>query len=118
MKTVRLMLEIQVSDDGKAVGARHMPATQADADALTTMRFGGQDIVAAALLGEAIRRDALLRVGIVHATDPGRATLIKTGDTKELAELMTTILESVESVARQVTPIAVADASKALQGAE
>jgi len=118
MKTVRLLVEIQVSDDGKVAGARHVPATQADADVLTSMRLGGQDVVAAALLGESIRRDALLRVGIVHATDPARANLVRTGDTRELAELVTDILETVEAVARQVAPIAVADASRALQGAE
>ncbi|NBR01046.1 MAG: hypothetical protein EBT97_11465 [Actinobacteria bacterium] len=82
------------------------------------MRLGGQDVVAAALLGEAIRRDALLRVGIVAATDPGRATLVRTGDTRELAEMVATILESVEAVARQVAPLAVADASRVLQGAD
>ena len=68
MKTVRVLVEIQVSDDGQSAGARHRPATQEDVDTLTAMRFGGQDVVATALLGEAIRRDAMLRVGIVHAT--------------------------------------------------
>jgi hypothetical protein len=117
MRTVRLTVEIQVADHGRAAGARHMPATQEDADALSAMRLGGQDVVAAALLGEAIRRDALLRVGIVAATDPGRAALVRTGDTAELAGMVTSILESVEAVARQAAPIAVAEASRVLRGA-
>ena len=118
MKTGRVLVEIQVSDDGQSAGARHRPATQEDVDTLTAMRFGGQDVVATALLGEAIRRDAMLRVGIVHATDPARATLIRTGDTREMATVVTTILESVDAVARQVAPVAVAEASRAPWGAD
>lgn len=118
MKAVRVVLEIRMADDGRIVSARHEPATQEDADELMGMRFGGQDVVAAALMGEAIRRDALLRVCLVAATDPARASRLRAGDTRDAAELAASVLDTMESVTRQMAPRAVAEALRTLEGAD
>jgi len=105
MKTVSITVKIQVYDDGLVV-ATHAPATAADTALLGTMRFGGQDVVASALLGEAVRRQANLAVGLA-GSDPALMALLRSGDVKETAKIAAQVLQIVTEVSEGVAALAV-----------
>lgn len=117
MKTVSVSLVIRIHDDG-SVDATHAPSTNSDVETLATMRFGGQDVVAAALMGEAVRRQSNLMVGLVAATDPARMNLIRAGDVKETAAVAAQTLRVLTEVAEQVAPSAVIGAIRDVTGAK
>lgn len=109
MTRVRVTVEIMLSGDG-SFSAMHAPATDADAAVLSSMRLGGQDVVAAALLGEAVRRQAAMMVGLLAASDPVRTGLLRSRDPKEVADVAAAVLDVVTRVAGQVSTRAVAGA--------
>ena len=117
MKGVSLTVSIRVNDDG-TLWATHAPTTESDAATLAGMRFGGQDVVARALMGEAVRRQSHLMVGLVQATDPARTLLMKNGDPKEISEVVTQTLSVLTEVAEKSVPFAVSGAIKDLMGAK
>jgi hypothetical protein len=114
---VSLTVSIRVNDDG-TLCATHVPSTDADAATLARMRFGGQDVVAAALMGEAVRRQAELLVGLVKASDPAKMALLRTGDEKETGVVIAELLRNLTEVAEQVAPFAVFGAVRNAVGAE
>ncbi len=117
MKSVSVTVSIRVNDDG-TLSATHAPTTDADAATLAGMRFGGQDVVAAALMGEAVRRQAELLVGLVAASDPARMTLLRTRDEKETGLVVAELLRNLTEVAEQVAPFAVIGAVRDAVGAK
>lgn len=117
MNTVSIRVDIRIHDDGR-LGAAHAPLTDADADALSTMRFGGQDVVAAALMGEAVRRQAHLLIGLISASDPARMMLLKTGDVRETSTVAAQVLRILTEVAEHTTPSAVVGAVRDVTGTE
>jgi hypothetical protein len=117
VKTVSVSVTIRIHDDGSA-DATHAPSTDTDVEVLSGMRFGGQDVVAAALMGEAVRRQANLMVGLVAATDPARMNLIRAGDVKETAAVAAQALRVLTEVAEHVAPSAVVGAVRDVTGAK
>lgn len=116
MKTVSITVSIQVYDDGLVV-ATHVPSTAADTALLEKMRFGGQDVVAAALLGEAVRRQANLAVGLAGA-DPALMALLRSGDVKETAKIAAQVLRLVTEVSEGIAALAVKGAVADLEGSK
>lgn len=117
MRRVSLTVEVLVGDDG-TLSATHAPTTDADAATLAGMRFGGQDVVAAALMGEAVRRQASLLVGLVMASDPAKMALLKVKDEKETGVVVAELLRNLTEVAEQVAPFAVLGAVRDAVGAD
>lgn len=117
MKTLTIRVDIRVHDDG-TMGATHAPASDEDAGVLAGMKFGGQDVVAAALMGEAVRRQAHLMVGLVAVSDPARMLLLRTGDVKETASVAAQALRVLTEVAEYVAPSAIVRAVQDVTGAE
>jgi hypothetical protein len=116
MSRVRIVVELDVREDG-SVSSRHQAASAEDVVVLSRMRFGGQDVVATALMGEAVRREAALLVGLVHATDPARISLMQSGDAKELGSASAQVLLVLESVGKATATKAVQDALSEIIGA-
>ena len=116
MSRVRIIVELDIREDG-SVSSRHQTASAEDAIVLSRMRFGGQDVVATALMGEAVRREAALLVGLVHATDPARISLMQSGDEKELGSAAAHVLLLLDSVGKAVATKAVQDALIEIIGA-
>ena len=116
MKTVSITVRIQVHDDGLVV-ATHAPTTAADTALLGAMRFGGQDVVAAALLGEAVRRQANLAVGLA-GSDPALMALLRSGDVKETAKVAAQVLQVVSEVSEGVAALAVKGAVSDIEGSK
>jgi len=117
VKGVSVTVSIRVNDDG-TLSATHAPTTDADAAVLASMRFGGQDVVAAALMGEAVRRQASLLVGLVKASDPAKMSLLQAKDEKETGVLVAELLRNLTEVAEQVAPFAVIGAVRDVRGAD
>ena len=117
MRRVSITVDVLVGDDG-TLYATHAPTTDADAATLAGMRFGGQDVVAAALMGEAVRRQASLLVGLVKASDPAKMALLRVKDEKETGVVAAELLRNLTEVAEQVAPFAVLGAVRDLQGAD
>ena len=117
MRRVSLTVEVRVGDDG-TLSATHAPTTDADAATLAGMRFGGQDVVAAALMGEAVRRQASLLVGLVMASDPAKMALLRVKDEKETGVVVAELLRNLTEVAEQVAPFAVLGAVRDAVGAD
>lgn len=117
MKDVSITVSIRITDDDVVV-ATHAPSTVADETALAGMRFGGQDIVALALLSEAIRRQANLMVGLVAASDPARTALLRSGDVKEIGVVTTQVLDVLTGVVGQVATHAVVGAVRDVTGSK
>lgn len=116
MKGVSITVSVRVNDDG-TLWATHAPTTDADAATLASMRFGGQDVVAAALMGEAMRRQAALLVGLVNASDPAKMALLRVKDEKETGVVVAELLRNLAEVAEHTAPFAVAEAVGDIQGA-
>lgn len=116
MSVVSIRVDIRINGDG-TMGATHVPMTDADVDALASMRFGGQDVVAAALMGEAVRRQSYLLVGLIAASDPARATLLRTGDVRETSTVAAHVMQILTEVAGTAAPGAVVGAVRDVVGA-
>lgn len=117
MRGVSVTVSIRVGDDG-TLSATHAPTTDADLAVLSGMRFGGQDVVAASLMGEAVRRQAALLVGLVAASDPAKMSLLRTRDEKETALVVAELLRVMNEVMTQVAPFAVLGAVRDVVGAD
>lgn len=106
-----------IGADGQLT-ATHAPATAADTAILAEMRYGGQDAVAIALLGESVNRMANLLVGLVQASDSMRMKLLSSNDEVETGLMVAKLLTVLEASATAGAPLAIQNAIRAIVGAD
>lgn len=117
MKRVEVTVTMWIGADGQLT-ATHAPATAADTAILAEMRYGGQDAVAIALLGESVNRMASLLVGLVQASDPMRMKLLSSNDEAETGLMAAKLLTVLETSATAGAPLAIQNAIRAIVGAD
>lgn len=117
MKRVEVTVTMWLGADGQLT-ATHAPSTAADTALLAEMRYGGQDAVAIALLGESVNRMANLLVGLVQASDPMRMKLLSSNDEAETGLLVAKLLSVLETSAAAGAPLAIQNAIRAIVGAD
>lgn len=82
MWRTRIVVDFAVDTDQSHMQSTHYAASDSDAATLDGKPFGGQAEVAAAMLREAVRREALLAVGMIEPVDPERFQALLNADPK------------------------------------
>jgi hypothetical protein len=113
-----VVLELEVcKDEFGRVFTGHHPQDESDEKLLSTWPAGGQEMVAFALLTEAVRREALF--GLLIEMSKNKDTLDKVKDPEERAKIVQALTERLQvQTERTVKRLAEAAVNEALQFAE
>jgi len=109
---VRIVVPIEQTEAG--VRSTHYAATDAEAELLAQQPHGGQQLVVFGLTTEAVRREALLAVGLLHKNDPARFDLLRQQDPKERGLLAEQVVSVIAETGRCLIGRAIEDAMQAV----